>query len=119
MSPEQVRGASSVDHRADLYSLGMCFFNMVTGRFTFNGESFGSRLVAICTEPLTDIRTFTPWLSDAVALWFQRCCAREPSARYQSADEHSSTRCRWRSAPRFRRSTGAPQQKSSSVLRAL
>jgi serine/threonine-protein kinase len=87
MSPEQVRGASTVDHRADLYSLGMCFFNMLTGKFAFDGESFGSILVAICTEPLPDLRTFAPWAGDGAALWFQRACARDPSARYQSADE--------------------------------
>src|SRR5262249_37865452 len=52
MSPEQVRGASQVDARADLYSLGMVFYNMLTGDYAFNGESFSDILIAICTQPL-------------------------------------------------------------------
>jgi len=87
MSPEQVRGASNVDQRADLYSLGMCFYNMITGKFGFDGESFGDILVSICTEPLPDIQVAAPWVSDEVAAWFQRCCARDPANRFQSADE--------------------------------
>jgi serine/threonine protein kinase len=87
MSPEQVRGASRVDARSDLYSLGICFYNMVTGRFAFDGESFGDTLVAICTEPLPDITQAAPALSPAVGAWFKRCCARQPEDRFQSSDE--------------------------------
>jgi serine/threonine-protein kinase len=87
MSPEQIRGASHVDHRADLYSLGMVFFNMVTGLHAFNGPSYSDVLVAICTESLPDIRERAPWLPEAVADWFQKACAREPADRFQSADE--------------------------------
>jgi serine/threonine protein kinase len=87
MSPEQVRGAHRVDSRSDLYSLGACFFNMLTGRFPFDGESFGDVLVSICTDPLPDLKQAAPTVSDAVANWFKRCCAREPGQRFQSADE--------------------------------
>jgi serine/threonine-protein kinase len=87
MSPEQVRGASSVDHRADLYSLGTVFFNMLTGRYAFNGESFGDVLLSICTEPLPSLRQQVPWLPAAVETWFQRACARDAKDRFQSADE--------------------------------
>jgi serine/threonine-protein kinase len=87
MSPEQVRGASSVDSRSDLYSLGMVFYNMLTGTYACNGESFADVLVAICTAPLPDLRSAAPWVPASVAEWFQRACARELGARYQSADE--------------------------------
>jgi serine/threonine-protein kinase len=87
MSPEQVRGASRVDSRSDLYSLGICFYNMLTGHFAFDGESFGDILVAICTEPLPDLRARAPAVSQAVADWFARCCARLPEDRFQSSDE--------------------------------
>ncbi|HEX6277668.1 MAG TPA: serine/threonine-protein kinase [Polyangiaceae bacterium] len=87
MSPEQIRGASHVDHRADLYSLGMVFYNMVTGLHAFNGPSYSDVLVAICTEPLPDIREKAPWLPEAVADWFQKACARDAVDRFQSADE--------------------------------
>jgi len=87
MSPEQVRGASSVDHRADLYSLGAVFFNMLTGRYPFNGESFGDVLLSICTEPLPSLRQQVPWLPAAVEAWFQKACARDAKDRFLSADE--------------------------------
>ena len=87
MSPEQVRGANSVDGRSDLYSLGMVFYNMLTGSYAFNGESFADVLVAICTGPLPDLRTAAPWVPGSVADWFVRACAREPNDRFQSADE--------------------------------
>jgi serine/threonine-protein kinase len=87
MSPEQIERASLVDHRADIYSLGVCFFNMVTGRYPFEEQSFTGVLMAICTRPLPDLRTLSPGLPEAVNLWFERCCARKPESRFQSADE--------------------------------
>ncbi len=87
MSPEQVRGANSVDARSDLYSLGMVFYNMLTGGYAFNGESFADVLVAICTEPLPDLQAAAPWVPSSMADWFQRACARDVQQRFQSADE--------------------------------
>jgi serine/threonine-protein kinase len=87
MSPEQVRGANSVDCRSDLYSLGMVFYNMLSGGYAFNGESFADVLVAICTGPLPDLRATAPWVPSSVADWFQRACARDVQQRFQSADE--------------------------------
>lgn len=87
MSPEQVRGASSVDHRADLYSLGMCLFHMLTGEYAHYSPNHSDVLVAICTQPLPKLREKAPWVPEAVEQWFQRACAREPLERFQSADE--------------------------------
>jgi serine/threonine-protein kinase len=87
MSPEQVRGASAVDHRADLYSLGMCLYHMLTGEFAFDRPNFSDVLIAICTEPLPQLRAKAPWVPEAVDKWFQRACAKEPLDRFQSADE--------------------------------
>jgi serine/threonine-protein kinase len=87
MSPEQIRGASHVDHRADLYSLGMVFYNMVTGSHAFDGPSYSDVLVSICTQTLPDIRVAAPWLPTAVRGWFDKACARDRELRFQSADE--------------------------------
>jgi eukaryotic-like serine/threonine-protein kinase len=87
MSPEQVRGASSVDHRADLYSLGMCVFHALTGDYAYYSPNYSDILVGICTQPLPRLREKAPWLPEAVEPWFQRACAREPLERFQSADE--------------------------------
>lgn len=87
MSPEQVRGASSVDHRADLYSLGMCLFHMLTGEFAYYCTNYSDILVNICTRPLPKLRGIAPWVPASVEHWFQRACAKEALERFQSADE--------------------------------
>jgi eukaryotic-like serine/threonine-protein kinase len=87
MSPEQVRGASSVDHRADLYSLGMCLFHMLTGDFAYYSPNYSEILVGICTQPLPLLRAKAPWVPESVEVWFQRACAKDPLERFQSADE--------------------------------
>ncbi len=87
MSPEQVRGLKTLDHRADLYSLGAVTFNMLTGHLAFEGEAFGDLLLAICTKPLPRIVELEPGLPEALDSWFQLACARDPDNRFQTADE--------------------------------
>jgi serine/threonine-protein kinase len=87
MSPEQARGLKSVDHRTDIYSLGMVAFTMLTGRNAFSGESFGDILVAICTTPLPSLRTYAPMLPPSVDAWMQRACAKEPGDRFTSVEQ--------------------------------
>ncbi len=87
MSPEQVRRASRVDRRADIYSLGMVFYNMVTGTFAFDSPSYSDVLIKICLEPLPDIREVAPWVSEPLRQWFNKACARDPDERFQTADE--------------------------------
>jgi serine/threonine-protein kinase len=86
MSPEQARGLKSVDHRTDIYSLGMVAFTMMTGRNAFAGESFGDILVAICTQPLPSLRTYAAHLPPALDVWMQRACAKEPGERFPSVE---------------------------------
>ncbi|HEX4338408.1 MAG TPA: protein kinase [Polyangiaceae bacterium] len=87
MSPEQARGLKTVDHRTDLYSLGMVTYTMLTGQPAFTGESLGDLLVAICTEPLPQLTKLAHWLSPPIDAWFQRACARDPSERFTSVEE--------------------------------
>jgi serine/threonine-protein kinase len=86
MSPEQVRRASTVDQRADLYSLGMLFYNMVTGQRPFDAQAAGDVLAAICMDPLPDILEANPDLPVGLRAFFWKACARNPAARFQNAD---------------------------------
>jgi serine/threonine protein kinase len=87
MSPEQARGLKSVDHRTDVYSLGMVTYQMLTAQSAFSGESFGDILVAICTQPLPTIHLVATWLPPSLDGWLKRACAREPNDRYKSIEE--------------------------------
>jgi serine/threonine-protein kinase len=90
MSPEQARGLRSIDHRTDLYSLGLVAYTMLTGHMAFYSESFGDILLKICTEPLPRIRASVD-VPEQVDAWFQRVCARDPAARCASAQEFIDT----------------------------
>jgi eukaryotic-like serine/threonine-protein kinase len=90
MSPEQARGLKNVDHRTDLYSLGIVAYTMLTGRVAFYGESFGDILLKICTEPLPSLR-LSANVPAGLDIWLQRVCARDPGNRCASAQEFIDT----------------------------
>jgi len=87
MSPEQATGESNIDHRADIYALGVLGYEMLAGRPPFDGVSAQAVLAAhVMTVPV-DLQLARPGipalLSDAV----MRCLAKNPADRWQSADE--------------------------------
>jgi eukaryotic-like serine/threonine-protein kinase len=86
MSPEQCKGAGNVDHRADLYALGCVLFEMVCGRAPFlaegGGEIMAQHIYAVVPQP-SSIRPVTPQLEQVIL----HALAKEPSQRFQSADE--------------------------------
>ncbi|AKT41491.1 serine/threonine-protein kinase [Chondromyces crocatus] len=87
MSPEQVRASKTVDHRSDLWSLGVILYYALTGRKPFQGASLGEVILRICSAPPELPSRLVPELSPTVDLFFARACARDPSERFQSAAE--------------------------------
>jgi eukaryotic-like serine/threonine-protein kinase len=86
MSPEQAQG-NPVDARTDLWSLGVIYFQMLTGRTPFEGENNIALLHAIISEPPASLRALRP---DAPQLANQMICRslqKDPASRYQSASE--------------------------------
>src|SRR5262249_47767106 len=83
----QIRRASSVDHRTDLYALGLVFYNAITGTRAFERESTSDVLAAICLEPLPSPELLAPGLPERVGAWFRKACQRNPDDRFQSASE--------------------------------
>jgi len=87
MSPEQILGSKDIDHRSDLWSVGVVAYEMLTGRKPFDAETMGGLAIRIHSEPLPLATTANPDLPIAVDAWFARACARDVKARYSSAKE--------------------------------
>ena len=86
MAPEQLEG-QSVDHRCDIFSMGILLHEMVTGERPFKGESSASLISAILRDrphSITDSRSDVPRQLDRV---IQRCLQKDPERRYQTAKD--------------------------------
>ncbi len=87
MSPEQIRATHEVDHRSDLWSLGVVLFELLTGRTAFAGETL-TQVCALVLEgespQLVDHCRAAPSGLGAV---IDRCLKKDPDERYQTAAE--------------------------------
>ncbi len=87
MSPEQARGLRSVDHRSDLWSVGVITYRCLVGSLPFEGEAVGDLLVKLCTAPLPVPSQLAPDLPPGFDAWFVKALCREPEGRFASASE--------------------------------
>ena len=89
MSPEQAVGARDLDHRSDLWSLGMVTFEALTGRRAFAADTIGALVLEIHTAEMPRMTQVAPGLPVELDAWFFRACARKPEDRFASAKEMS------------------------------
>ncbi|MEJ2079565.1 MAG: serine/threonine-protein kinase [Acidobacteriota bacterium] len=86
MSPEQLMG-EPVDHRTDLFSLGLLLYQLTTGRKPFESRSFLQRVASLNDWNLAPATQLAPDLDPRLATVIDRCLRRHPDQRYPAAEE--------------------------------
>ena len=87
MAPEQVAGDASLDHRADIYSVGALAYELLAGRPPFTGATRSEVLSAQLNEAPVPIGTRRADVSPRLAALVMKCLEKRPADRWQSADE--------------------------------
>jgi serine/threonine-protein kinase len=86
MSPEQIR-AEPCDHRSDLYSLGVIFFELLTGMKPFTGDSYRAIEIGHCQKMPPALSTIVPDIDPEIERIVNRLLEKDRERRYQSARE--------------------------------
>ena len=87
MSPEQCEGKGNMDHRTDVYALGVVLFEMITGRVPFTGQGYGEVLVQHLTvvppRPTTIRAEIPPHIENVIL----KALEKKRENRYESMDD--------------------------------
>ncbi len=86
LSPEAAHGRA-IDHRTDIFAVGIILWEMLSGRRLFQGETDLDTVRQVQRALVPDIRRFNPQVPDSVVAVLNRTLALDPAARYQSARE--------------------------------
>jgi serine/threonine protein kinase/Tol biopolymer transport system component len=86
MAPEQVRGLA-VDHHADIFAFGVVFYEMLSGRRAFQGQTAIDTMTAILKEDPPDLPLAERHIPPALAKIVDRCLEKSPAARFQTASD--------------------------------
>ena len=86
MSPEQVRG-DPVDHRSDLFNLGVILYEMLTGQRAFQGSSPAETLQAITQQQPAGLEEADSALGPAMTRFLRHCLEKDPKERFQTAKD--------------------------------
>lgn len=86
MAPELFSGGAA-SPRSDLYAVGVMFYYLLSARLPFTADKIARLVYLHRKEPMPDIRGLVPNINEQLIEILARCMAKEPSARYASAEE--------------------------------
>jgi serine/threonine-protein kinase len=87
MSPEQCKGAGTLDHRTDIYSLGVMLFEMLAGRPPFMAEGIGELFAMHMLEPPPPLTDFAPNVPPSMSAAIMKSLNKELEDRFASMED--------------------------------
>src|SRR5207248_1355187 len=87
MSPEQSQGSASVDHRTDIWSLGVVLYECIAGRVPFEGKDIHRQIIAIQETDPPPLSKFAEGVPERLEEIVEKALAKDPDERYQTAKD--------------------------------
>ncbi len=87
MAPEQAQASKDLDHRADIYSLGVILFHCITGQLPYDDESFPMLMVKVVSFPAPRLSSLVPQIPPQIDELVHRMLAKSPAMRPSNCKE--------------------------------